>query len=92
MANRYFGAFHQYGYTIWHYDEKGQLVQDYQAGNCRYDSGQTLPPGPDTVDLATMEEYCEQTGKEICAEHGGEWTGTQHDTDTEAEIAAVVHD
>lgn len=72
----YFGEFNRNGYLIWLCGVRITGDPVYQAGNCEYDSSQYLPIGAEgTIDLATIEEYCDSTGKEIAKENGGLWTG-----------------
>jgi len=72
----YYGEFNNNGYEIWLNGENGDAV--YRAGNCKFDSAQWLPPNaPGTIDIATIEEFCESTGKEIAKENGGAWMGAK---------------
>lgn len=88
---KYIGTYHAYGYEVLHHTDHG-YEQDYQAGNCRWDSTQVLTPDGSNgvLDLATIREHCESTGKEIAAEHGGEWAGCQYDTDSENSVLEVL--
>lgn len=80
MAKHFFGEFNRNGYSI--YCKEEDLV--YSAGNCKYDSAQYLRSGVEgTLDIVTIEEYCESTGKEITKEHGGIWTGCRQIDDDE---------
>jgi len=90
---KYFGTFTAYGYEICrrYKTKKGGCVTEavYFAGNCQFDSTQSLPKGaPGTLDIATIEQCCDDTGKSMAAEAGGEWTGCPHDPDAEADIDA----
>jgi len=77
MAKHYFGEYNQNGYSIYISDSPYDGVI-YQAGNCKYDSAQYLPVGAEgTIDITTIEDYCNQTGQEIAEENGGIWDGAK---------------
>ena len=78
QKENYFGEFNGSGYCIYTKDVKyGYMLDVYRAGNCKFDSAQTLPPYAEgALDIATIEDYCNQTGKEIAAEKGGNWCGS----------------
>jgi len=72
---KYYGEFNSNGYEIFVQDGSNS-ESIYQAGNCKYDSAQSLPVGSDgSLDIATIESYCEQTGKEIANDNNGLWIG-----------------
>ena len=80
----FFGEFNRNGYTIYSDDKYEDAV--YQAGNCEGDSAQYLPVGADgTIDLATIEEYCNSTGKAMAEESDGIWDGCGQIDDEETE-------
>jgi hypothetical protein len=89
----YFGTFTAYGYEIVrrYATATGQMTEAiYHAGNCACDSSQTFPAGAGgTLDIATIEEYCEQTGTKLASEDGGQWTGCTHDLAAEEEISIL---
>lgn len=71
---KYFGSFNRNGYEINYPGNTSDPI--YQASNCKYDSGQYLPPDADgSLDIATIEEFCDSTGKQIAEDNGGEWIG-----------------
>ena len=73
-AKHYFGEFNENGYSIFCDSQHEDAI--YQAGNCQYDSSQYLPIGSKgSIDIATIEAYCDQTGKEIAKENSGIWDG-----------------
>lgn len=75
MAEHYFGEFNRNGYSIYCAGVRNQEPV-YQAGNCKYDSAQYLPPGSDgTLDIATIEAFCDSAGKELAEEVGTVWDG-----------------
>ncbi len=88
--NKVFGTFTKYGYSIWSRSRFGDPL--YQGGNCQYDSAQvlTLDGSVGVLDLATIEQHCESTGREIAGEQRATWIGCQHDTDEETEIDLVL--
>lgn len=72
-----YGEFNENGYEIFDSEDIGGMPI-YQAGNCQHDSSQSLPAGScGTLDIATIEEYCNTTGAELAKEHGAEWGGCQ---------------
>jgi hypothetical protein len=82
---KFYGEFNRNGYTIY---EQGVHDSDpeYQAGNCRFDSAQTLPVGAEgTLDACELEELCESTGIEIANENSGEWLGCSRIDDYDIE-------
>lgn len=87
----YFGEFTAYGYDIVRRCDTatGQMIESvYRAGNCAQDSTQTFPAGEaGTLDLVTIADWCERTGKGMAAEDGAKWTGAEHDTEAEQDIA-----
>lgn len=87
----FFGVFTAYGYEIMRQCDTitGQMIESvYHAGNCACDSSQTFPAGAlGTLDIATIEQNCEQTGKEMATDDGATWTGAKHDTNAEQDIA-----
>lgn len=71
---RYYGEFNENGYEIFLVGNMEGAI--YQAGNCKYDSYQWLPVGgKGVIDIITIEDYCNSTGREIAKENGGVWTG-----------------
>jgi hypothetical protein len=71
----FFGEFNRSGYSIYQKDAP-QLDAIYQAGNCKYDSSQCLPIGSSgSLDIATIEEFCNSTGKALADERSGVWDG-----------------
>jgi len=79
---KYFGEYNQNGYSIFSDDREADAV--YQAGNCQSDSAQYLPIGAlGTIDLFTIAEFCEYTGKAIAAENNDEWLGCSRIDDDE---------
>ena len=64
------GEFNSSGYIIC-VEDNHEIIDEYVAGNCRYDSGQTLPVGAaGTIDIVTIEEYANQTAKDMAEERG----------------------
>jgi hypothetical protein len=89
----YFGTFTAYGYEICRRfkTKQGGVMTEavYFAGNCQTDSTQFFPKNaPGTLDIATIEQYCEDTGKRMAEESGGVWRGCSHDPDAEADVDA----
>lgn len=71
----FFGEFNQNGYSIYERDMPN-IDAIYQAGNCKYDSTQNLPVGSEgTIDIITIKEHCDYTGKGWAEEHNGIWDG-----------------
>lgn len=93
--NQYCGTFTKYGYTILYREGRTRnhnSCEVYSAGNCLWDSQQTLNPagGHGVADLATIEKWCNQTGKEMADENHGIWYGCDYDEDEEQEITTVA--
>ena len=67
----YCGEYDETGYAIWE-----GIVLVYSAGNHKLDSVQSAPTGsPEAMDLHAIGQACEQTGKNIAEENGGQWDG-----------------
>jgi hypothetical protein len=49
--------------------DNGEIVREYSAGNCGRDSQAVVAPGsPDTVQLAQLKRWAEQTARDIADE------------------------
>jgi hypothetical protein len=74
MKKVYYGEYNENGYTIDFVGNQSDPV--YQAGNCKYDSAQYLPPNAaGTLDIITIQQFCESTGKDLAKENKGRWQG-----------------
>lgn len=77
----YLGFYNENGYIIC-VEQNGNMRQVYRAGNNPLDSApsQSLPvDNRNALSLKTIQQYCEQTGRDMAEEDGGEWGGVEYD-------------
>lgn len=61
----------RYGYKVTAYDAENRPVQEYEAGNSRFDSGAYVEPGKgSSLPLQTLRRYARQTAGDIAAALG----------------------
>jgi hypothetical protein len=80
MARTTTATYNEHGYEVTTQDSEEETVTDYYAaGNHPLESTSHLPPGENSLPLATIRKYAERTGKEQAEEHGATWLGAEYD-------------
>jgi len=93
-ADKYIGYYSEYSYSICVLDKDGNVAEEvYSAGNHSLDSQQYLPIDHEyACSLEQMEEFCNDTGKEIAYERDGIFLGVEYDESRAEEIKEIHKD
>ena len=83
LPNTIYGIYNEWGYRIFARQADGSDKELYAAGNCAFDSGQSLDPTVDTkaevLPLETIRRYCTEQGQDLAKDKGTRYSKTIYD-------------
>lgn len=80
-------AANEYGYVVQWCDQRGQVIDQYNAGNSKYESSTYVEPGSDGAESEeTLRKFAKQTALEKAAELGISPENVSEDSDLADEL------